>query len=385
MWKDPVSLAHLDMTGMPNLVICAAVNVSDDVVPPGRFAGSFTFEKERSGGPLTGYVRTTDLEGAAGDGVLTLPGMMAVSGAAFSPIMGRSTRPGFRLLMALFDVRLGLWLPNPRWIRDVKTARDEPLPWPPPGAPAGERFVADVGTKAPETEAPEIKPPEINPPESKRPKTKAPVERLRAGWTYSLREAFGLNSLRLPYVYVTDGGHWENLGLVELLRRGCTLIVCFDASEDGRTPLRALGQAMALARDELSVDFAVSSDTSDTADTTGDLVAGSAASASSPQAAKAISAKVAFRYPNGRDGVLVVAKNVLPVDAPRDVLAYAAVDRAFPSDTTLNQFFDDEHFDAYRELGYFAGLQAGDLLKQCELDLPHRRASSPVLPHAPAA
>ena len=347
LWKDPVSLCNLDMDGMPNLVICAAVNVCDDVVPPGRFAGSFTFEKERSGGPLTGYVDTGALEDAAGEGVLTLPGMMAVSGAAFSPIMGRSTRPGFRLLMALFDVRLGLWLPNPRWIPGVKTARGAPLAWPPPGASLGRRF-APGGSGA-----------------------KAPAEPLRAGWSYNLREAFGLNSLRLPYIYVTDGGHWENLGVVELLRRGCTLIVCFDASEDGdRTPLRALGQAMALARDELSIDFDVRSDT------TADLIPGSAGSAGNSRAAKKITAKVEFRYPNGRPGVLVVAKNVLPVDAPRDVLAYAAVDAAFPSDTTLNQFFDDEHFDAYRELGYLAGLRAADLLHKCELAFAARRAAT---------
>ena len=203
---------------------------------------------------------------------------------------------------------------------------------------------------------------------------KAPAEALRAGWSYNLREAFGLNSLRLPYVYVTDGGHWDNLGVVELLRRGCTRIVCFDASEDGSgTPLRALGQAMALARDELSVDFEVCSDT------TANLVPGSAGIKDNTRAAKDIAAKVEFQYPNGRKGVLVVAKNVLPVCAPRDVLAYAAVDKAFPSDTTLNQFFDDEHFDAYRELGYLAGLRAADLLHQCELDFAVRRdAAAPA-------
>ena len=345
-WKDAVSLTELNMDGMPNLIICAAVNVCDDVVPPGRFAGSFTFEKERSGGPLTGYVATAALEKAAGEGVLTLPGMMAVSGAAFSPIMGRFTRPGFRLLLSMFDVRLGLWLPNPRWIRGVETARRMPMAWPPPGAPLGKRFAdGDDGAKT-------------------------PAEPLRAGWSYNLREAFGLNSLRLPYVYVTDGGHWDNLGIVELLRRGCTRIVCFDASEDGdSTPLRALGQAMALARDELSVDFDVASDT------TAALIPGSAGIDSNRRAAKSITAKVEFRYPNGRGGVLVVAKNVLPVDAPRDVLAYAAVDKAFPSDTTLNQFFDDEHFDAYRELGYVAGLRAADLLRECERDFAGGRNS----------
>ena len=33
-------------------------------------------------------------------------------------------------------------------------------------------------------------------------------------------------------VYVTDGGHIENLGLYELLRRRCKLIVVVDAEAD---------------------------------------------------------------------------------------------------------------------------------------------------------
>lgn len=63
--------------------------------------------------------------------------------------------------------------------------------------------------------------------------------------------------MRLPYVYITDGGHFENLGLVELLRRGCTQIACFDASEDVKPPLTAIGQAIALAHDELGVDITI--------------------------------------------------------------------------------------------------------------------------------
>jgi hypothetical protein len=52
---------------------------------------------------------------------------------------------------------------------------------------------------------------------------------------------------------VTDGGHYENLGLVELLRRGCMLIYCFDAS--GGKGMSALGDALALARGELGVEI----------------------------------------------------------------------------------------------------------------------------------
>jgi hypothetical protein len=326
-WSTPIDFATLQPAGMPRLVVCAAVNLSDDAVPPGRFAESFTFEKERSGGPATGYVPTADLAQAAGEGVLTLPGMMAIAAAAFSPLMGRTTRAGFRLLMAMFDVRLGMWLPNPRVLPGVHSARGNPLT----AATVTTRFGAPGAA------------------------LRAPRAYRRPGWSYSLREAFGGNTLRLPYVYVTDGGHWENLGLVELLRRGCTRIVCFDASDDSTT-LAALGQAMALARDELAVEFLRDGDT------TGDICPGSANDPAEPRFSKSCCARIRFRYPNDVKGVLVVAKNVLPADAPRDVLAFARQDGHFPADTTVNQFFDDLHFDGYRTLGHFAGTRAAALL-----------------------
>ncbi len=189
-WEDAVNFAGMDLTGMPSLVVCASVNVADDVVPPGRFAGPFTFEGTFSGGPLTGYLPTASLQDIAGDGVLTLPAMMAIAGAAFSPLMGRTTRPGWRVLLALFDVRLGVWLPNPRCCAGYLTASELRR-----GTGS-----ASIGSTRPGS--------------TRFSKSKPPPRLRRPGWSYALREALGLNSVRLPYVYVTDGGHWENLGLV---------------------------------------------------------------------------------------------------------------------------------------------------------------------------
>jgi hypothetical protein len=333
-WTDPINLVGMDLRGMPKLVVCASVNVADDVVPPGRFAGPFTFEQHRSGGPLTGYVETSELQRAAGDGVLTLPGMMAIAGAAFSPLMGRTTRPGWRLLFALFDLRLGMWLPNPRWLPGVETARKHPM------TPLSSGKVEQLATH-----------------HSRFDRAGAPPVFLRPGWSYALREALGLNSLRRPYVYVTDGGHWENLGLVELFRRGCTRIVCFDASEDHKLPLTALGQAIALARDELGVDVSID---------TKDIWPGSAGDKTDGRLAKSMVAKGTFTYPDKRTGVLLFVKNHLPADAPRDVLSYAETNKAFPFDSTLDQFFDDQRFDAYRVLGEHGGQQAIELLDAVE-------------------
>ena len=70
-WRIPLSFSKVndhtaDGVRLPKLVVCAAVNASDESVPLGRNAGPFTFESDYSGSPLTGYVPTRDLEVAAG-------------------------------------------------------------------------------------------------------------------------------------------------------------------------------------------------------------------------------------------------------------------------------------------------------------------------------
>ena len=112
----------------PELIVCAAVNTDEEgVVPAGRGCAPFTFSSQRIGissgtmfdGETAGandtLMRPTqDYEEAAGIRLMTLPAAVAVSGAAVSPAMGRMTRAPLRVLLGLANVRLGLWLPNPR-------------------------------------------------------------------------------------------------------------------------------------------------------------------------------------------------------------------------------------------------------------------------------
>ena len=129
----------------PDLVLCAAANVNvgiaDDEVPPGRDAMSFSFTPHRVGlsarvpagtdpdlahvpGRQDVMVSTPLYERVVGK-TMTLFGAVALSGAAVSPLMGKMTRPAQRFLFAIADVRLGLWLPNPRL---VACAADPSLP-----------------------------------------------------------------------------------------------------------------------------------------------------------------------------------------------------------------------------------------------------------------
>lgn len=311
-WSRPVKFSQMQdspnpKATLPKLVVCAAANVSSDV-PPGRLAASFTFESDVSGGPLTGYVSTQQLEKEAGQGIVTLPAMMAISGAAVSPSMGKATRASYRLLLALFNVRLGVWVPNPR------------------------RLLAFESFTGPAQTTPSL---------TQGVKRKA----RRPGMAYLLREALGINSLSSKYIYVSDGGHWENLGLVELLRRGCTQIICIDASGDDPGRYDTLGEAIALARSELGIEVEIDCEP---------------LSPGEDGLSEASHVVGTIQYPPedadsvGRTGVLIVAKAVLTSGSPLDVRSFGLKDKRFPRHSTGDQLFDDQQFESYRALGAYA-------------------------------
>lgn len=303
--RDYNRMVHLSETAIPDapdgspawptLLVCAAANVSDDAAtPPGRAVTSFTFSAAAMGGPLVGAVSTLDLEQACDPRrawYFTLPAAVAMSGAALSPSMGKLTRRPLRFLMALANVRLGVWVPNPRRIETFRS-RHRVYPRPRP--------------------------------------------------SYLARELFGINRLDAPFLYVTDGGHYENLGVVELLRRGCTEIYCFDASND---QFDALGDAVSLARSELGVEIVIS------------------AAAMKPGAdgvAKDDCVTAAVTYPraDAPPAQLYYTRAVMTSDLPADVVSYHARDPRFPHDPTSDQLYADERFEAYRALGANAATHA---------------------------
>lgn len=294
-----VPLSHTALVGgqWPTLLVCAAANVSDPgATPPGRSVTSFTFSARAIGGPLVGAIDTHGFENAfarsrSGERKggrsrdLSLPSAVAMSGAALSPSMGKLTSRPLTFLMALANIRLGVWVPNPRWVSATR-----------------ERDRRSYG---------------------------------RARPSYLLRELFGRNRVSAKYLYVTDGGHYENLGLVELLRRGCTEIYCFDAS--GGKSFEVLGDACALARSELGVEIAIDPS---------DLV---------PDAkgvAEADAVRGLFEYRDGRQGKLVYVRTVMTAQTPWDVIAYHEQDPSFPNDPTVDQLYTDQRFEAYRALGF---------------------------------
>jgi Patatin-like phospholipase len=319
-YDELTKLSETRVKDWPTLLVCAAANISDPgATPPGRHVTSFTFSPFSVGGPLVGAMATAEYESAfksnrararARERDLTLPAAVAMSGAAVAPSMGKKTRRPLTFLLALANVRLGVWVPNPRWVAATMAAKEptERISW------------------VPRWSAPRA--------------------------SYLIRELFGRNRVDDRYLFVTDGGHYENLGLVELLRRGCTKIYCFDAS--GGETFAELGDAVALARSELGVEIAI--DPTPLVPTPQN--ASGTESVKEPDVAADIAVKGTFRYSDKTEGVLYYARNVMTDSAPWDVRARHIEDPTFPHDPTTDQLYTDQKFESYRALGERAGERA---------------------------
>ena len=224
------------------------------------------------------------------DGV-TMGTAVAISGAAASPNMGSYSEPGLGFLMTLFDVRLGWWIGNPR--------RDG---W-------------ELGSP-------------------------------RLGFACLLQELLGATNDDSKYVYLSDGGHFENLAVYELVRRRCKLIIASDASCDSEYTFGDLHNAVERCRTDFGVEI-VLRDLQDIAPKASPDDPGTRRS----QAHFAVG-RIRYNPDSAKeDGTIIYLKPALVQSDPCDVLAYAKKDKSFPHDTTANQWFDEAHFENYRALG----------------------------------
>jgi hypothetical protein len=309
----------------PKVIFAAAANLSGpERTPPGRRAVSFTFADDYVGGPDVGWVSTAELERVASGHLqrdLTVQAAVAISGAAFASAMGRQAR-AFQTFLALSNARLGAWLPNPAFLAASAAAGGD---WTRPGLPRLRRL------------------------------------------SYLLREIGGSYPCDDRLLFCTDGGHYENLGLVELLRHGCRVVYCIDASGDSPPLATTLGEAIMLAREELGITIELA--------TPRDLVPGGGDPLDPKDPLAALNGRLSrgavcvgrIRYPRplrfadgtaGQDGVLVVAKATITGDMPYELLSYAARHPVFPRDSTSDQWFDHGQFNAYHALGRFVGARA---------------------------
>ncbi|MFL6674738.1 MAG: patatin-like phospholipase family protein [Massilia sp.] len=212
---------------------------------------------------------------------------VALSGAAASPNMGSHSSPPLNFLMTMFNVRLGRWCPNPR--KPVWTNSS-------PGI----------------------------------------------GLFSLIAELFGMTNADANYVYLSDGGHFENLGIYELVRRRCRLIIAVDVASDKRLAFEDLGNAIRKCATDLHVGIELCVSRME-------LVAGTDLCGSSCAAG-------VIRYSHvdkdGVDGTLLYVKPAIVGSENADVLNYRKAHPEYPHQSTADQWFDEAQFESYRALGY---------------------------------
>ncbi|MDP3539124.1 MAG: patatin-like phospholipase family protein [Azonexus sp.] len=279
---DPQPLSQMNCAAKaPYHLINAAVNIPACVNPDlrGRNTDFFLFSKHFCGSPIVGYSPTAEWESV--DAHLDLGTAIAISGAAAAPHMGTLNTARYRFLLAMLNVRLSYWLrrPNPKsWWRSI----------------------------------------------------------LPVGAWYFFRELTGWMNEKTKCLNLSDGGHIENLGIYELLRRRCKFIIAIDGEADPTRSFRGLLTLTQLAQIDLGVS--IEPDLSDLRTETNGH-------------GRAHFGLSRIDYPNSEHGLLLYIKSSLTGNESEFLKRYQAENPDFPHQSTLQQLFGETQFEAYRALG----------------------------------
>lgn len=285
----------------PFPIFCTTLNLSfgQDLAYQERKGACFAFtplycgydvgwtEADTNRVQFNGYTPTRSF--AYEDGGPHMATAVATSGAAMSPNWGFHTSPTMAFLLTIFNVRLGLWIRNPRHKRFRLRGRysNPSSPW--------------------------------------------------FGLFYLLAELFGMVNDEAAFVYLTDGGHFENMGLYELVRRHCTTIVICDAEQDGDLTFQGIGMAIRKCRIDHGAEISL------------DLT--QLESTGTPPASPYCCIPGTIRYANGTVGQVLYLKSVFTRELPADLVNFRRENPTFPNTSTVDQWFSESQFESYRRLG----------------------------------
>jgi hypothetical protein len=255
-----------------------------------RKAESFSMSPLFCGSWLEGYRKSTEYGGPGG---VTVGTAVTISGAAANPNMGYSSSPVLGFLMAMFNVRLGAWLGN------TNSHGNDTYTHPGP---------------------------------------RQAIEPLFA-------EMFGLTNSERGYVNLSDGGHFDNLGLYEIVLRRCRYVLVSDAGQDGSFSFEDLGNSIRKIR----IDFGINI-----------IFEKIQILPNTPEKEGLCCATARIRYsdvdgtPAANDGLLVYIKPTIRgrgAQVPYDIYSYSRGSSAFPHESTADQWFSESQFESYRALG----------------------------------
>jgi hypothetical protein len=202
--------------------------------------------------------------------------------------MGYHSSPIIGLIMTLFNVRLGAWLGNP----------------------------GKVGSDTWKDSGP------------------------RSAIGSLVKEAFGLTNDASEYVYLSDGGHFENLGIYEMVLRRCHTIIVLDSGCDEDLTYEDLGNALRKIRIDLKIPITFGEEANVPLRT---------------RKKRCATATIRYSAVDGdcEDGQLIYIKPMFLGNEPPDVASYHASHPAFPHQSTAEQWFDESQTESYRMLGLY--------------------------------
>jgi hypothetical protein len=155
---------------------------------------------------------------------------------------------------------------------------------------------------------------------------------------YLVNELFGGSNDQSSYVAVSDGGHFENLAAYELIQRQCRLIIISDAECDSDYGFEGLGRLIRMCKVDFGVTITIDVNPIRPADSgwsTNRWAIGS------------------IHYPGQIEpGRLVYLKASMTGEEATDVLQYKSAHDTFPHESTGNQFYAEDQFESYRNLGH---------------------------------
>ena len=181
-----------------------------------------------------------------------------------------------------------------------------------------------------------------------------------------LQEAFGLTTDDKRYVYLSDGGHFEDLGLYEMVRRRCRFIVVVDAGEDAHLAFNDLGNAIR----KIYIDLGIRIDFTGLQDLRNRPPRAASMSRNDiPYHAIGVIDYKAADGDGSSNGTILYIKPALHWTEPAGIASYAAAHRDFPHETTTDQWFTESQFESYRSLGFEI---TKDILGPKDIPLPSK-------------
>ena len=160
---------------------------------------------------------------------------------------------------------------------------------------------------------------------------------------FFLYELLGRSRANAKNLHLSDGNHFENFGLYELIRRHVRYIIVSDCGADPEVAFDDLANVLRRVREDFGVELELD---------IRPLLPGEGGFAKQ----HAVVGTIHYNGPSNMDkGTILFFKPALTGDEPPDVLQYHTRNRLFPHESTGDQFYDGAQWESYRRLGHHAG------------------------------